>query len=113
MIWLMTSRSPFHRSFHGLASAALAALDMAVPFREREYRLLAGEVAAVAAGPCDGLLRDNWFGCDDGGIDIASEVMLGRQVALIIGFAATLVPTVNGDGQGIIDMSYGVVVGIR
>src|SRR5258706_5680468 len=103
MIWLMTSRSPFHRSFHGLASAALAALDMAVPFREREYRLLAGEVAAVAAGRCDVLSRDNWFGCDDGGIDIVSEVMLGGRVSLIIGFAATLVAMVIGGGVGSIN----------
>jgi len=62
MIWLMTSRSPFHRSFHGLASAAFAALDMAVPFREHEYRLLASEVAAVAAGRYDVLhVTGCWF----------------------------------------------------
>jgi hypothetical protein len=31
---------------------------MAVPFREHEYRLLAGEVAAVAAGRYDVRSRD-------------------------------------------------------
>jgi len=35
---------------------------MAVPFREHEYRLLAGEVAAVAAGRYDVLhVTGCWF----------------------------------------------------
>jgi hypothetical protein len=62
MIWLMTSTSPFHRSFHGPASAALAALDMAVPFREHEYRLLAGEAAAAGARWYDARSRDSLLG---------------------------------------------------
>jgi peptide/nickel transport system permease protein len=49
----------------------------------------------------------HWFGCDDGGIDLLSEVMYGGRVSLIIGFAATLVAMVLGGGVGIISGYFG------
>jgi peptide/nickel transport system permease protein len=49
----------------------------------------------------------HWFGCDDGGIDIVSEVMRGGRVSLIIGFAATMVAMVIGGGVGILSGYFG------
>lgn len=49
----------------------------------------------------------HWFGCDDGGIDLLSEVMYGGRVSLIIGFAATLVAMVIGGGVGIASGYFG------
>jgi peptide/nickel transport system permease protein len=49
----------------------------------------------------------HWFGCDDGGIDLLSEIMYGGRVSLIIGFAATLVAMVLGGGVGIISGYFG------
>lgn len=53
---------------------------------------------AVFAPPSAG----HWFGCDDGGIDVLSEIMVGGGTSLIIGFAATLVSMVIGGGFGIL-----------
>jgi ABC-type dipeptide/oligopeptide/nickel transport system permease subunit len=33
----------------------------------------------------------HWLGCDDGGIDVLSEIISGGRISLIIGFAATLI----------------------
>ena len=44
----------------------------------------------------------HWLGCDDGGIDMLSELMQGGRISLIVGFAATLVAMVIGGGVGII-----------
>jgi peptide/nickel transport system permease protein len=44
----------------------------------------------------------HWFGCDDGGIDLLSEIMVGGGTSLIIGFAATVVAMVIGGGFGIL-----------
>lgn len=49
----------------------------------------------------------HWFGCDDGGIDLLSEVMYGGRVSLIIGFAATLVAMIIGGGVGITSGYFG------
>ena len=43
----------------------------------------------------------HWLGCDDGGIDVLSEIISGGRVSLIIGFAATLIAMVIGGGVGI------------
>ena len=32
----------------------------------------------------------HWLGCDDGGIDMLSELMQGGRISLVVGFAATL-----------------------
>lgn len=49
----------------------------------------------------------HWFGCDDGGIDLLSEVMVGGRISLIIAFAATLVSMVIGGGVGIVTGFFG------
>jgi peptide/nickel transport system permease protein len=49
----------------------------------------------------------HWFGCDDGGIDLVSEIMYGGRVSLIIGFAATVVAMVIGGGVGIASGYFG------
>jgi peptide/nickel transport system permease protein len=49
----------------------------------------------------------HWFGCDDGGIDLLSEIMLGGRISLIIGFAATLVSMVIGGGVGVLSGYFG------
>ena len=43
----------------------------------------------------------HWLGCDDGGIDMLSELMQGGRISLVVGFAATLVAMVIGGGVGI------------
>src|SRR5258705_5416028 len=43
----------------------------------------------------------HWFGCDDGGIDMLSEIISGGRISLIIGFAATLIAMLIGGGVGI------------
>lgn len=47
------------------------------------------------------------FGCDDGGIDVLSEVMQGGRISMIVGFAATLVAMVIGGGVGILSGFFG------
>ena len=59
--------------------------------------------AAVFAHPS----LHHWLGCDDGGIDMLSELIQGGRVSLIVGFAATLVAMVIGGGVGIISGYFG------
>src|SRR5260221_4504430 len=40
----------------------------------------------------------HWFGCDDGGIDMLSEIISRGRISLIIGFAATPVAMLIGRG---------------
>ena len=42
------------------------------------------------------------LGCDDGGIDLLSEIIQGGQTSLVIGFAATFVAIVIGGGVGLL-----------
>ncbi len=49
----------------------------------------------------------HWLGCDDGGIDLLSEIMYGGRVSLVIGFAATLVAMFIGGGVGIVSGYFG------
>jgi len=49
----------------------------------------------------------HWLGCDDGGIDLLSEIMVGGGISLIIGFTATLVSMVIGGGFGILSGYFG------
>ena len=59
--------------------------------------------AAVFAHPS----VHHWLGCDDGGIDVLSELMQGGRISLIVGFAATLVAMLLGGGIGIISGYFG------
>ena len=49
----------------------------------------------------------HWLGCDDGGIDMLSELMQGGRISLVVGFAATLVSMVIGGGVGILSGYFG------
>jgi peptide/nickel transport system permease protein len=49
----------------------------------------------------------HWLGCDDGGIDMLSEIMQGGRISLVVGFAATLVAMVIGGGVGIVSGYFG------
>jgi peptide/nickel transport system permease protein len=49
----------------------------------------------------------HWLGCDDGGIDLVSEIMYGGRISLIIGFAATIVAMVIGGGVGLASGFFG------
>jgi peptide/nickel transport system permease protein len=49
----------------------------------------------------------HWLGCDDGGIDMLSELMQGGRISLLVGFAATLVAMVIGGGVGIVSGYFG------
>jgi peptide/nickel transport system permease protein len=49
----------------------------------------------------------HWLGCDDGGIDMLSELMQGGRISLVVAFAATLVAMVLGGGVGIISGYFG------
>jgi peptide/nickel transport system permease protein len=49
----------------------------------------------------------HWVGCDDGGIDMLSELMQGGRISLVIGFAATLISMIIGGGVGILSGYFG------
>jgi peptide/nickel transport system permease protein len=49
----------------------------------------------------------HWLGCDDGGIDVLSEIIWGGRISLIIGFAATVISMVLGGGIGILAGYFG------
>jgi peptide/nickel transport system permease protein len=49
----------------------------------------------------------HWLGCDDGGIDMLSEIIRGGRISLIIGFAATVISMVLGGGIGILAGYFG------
>ncbi len=61
------------------------------------------QTCAVYAPPSP----QHWLGCDDGGIDMLSELMQGGRISLVVGFAATLVAMVIGGGIGIVSGYYG------
>lgn len=49
----------------------------------------------------------HWLGCDDGGIDMLSELMQGGRISLVVAFAATFVAIVIGGGVGILTGYFG------
>ncbi|PZS39818.1 MAG: diguanylate cyclase, partial [Pseudonocardiales bacterium] len=49
----------------------------------------------------------HWLGCDDGGIDMLSELMQGGRISLLVGFAATLVAMIIGGGVGLLSGYFG------
>jgi peptide/nickel transport system permease protein len=61
------------------------------------------QTCAVFAPPS----ASHWLGCDDGGIDMLSEIISGGRVSLIVGFAATLIAMVIGGGVGILAGYFG------
>jgi peptide/nickel transport system permease protein len=61
------------------------------------------QTCAVYAAPS----ARHWLGCDDGGIDMLSELMQGGRVSLMVGFAATLVSMLIGGGVGIVSGYFG------
>jgi len=61
------------------------------------------QTCAVYAPPSSA----HWLGCDDGGIDMLSQLMQGGRISLIVGFAATLVAMIIGGGVGILSGYFG------
>ena len=61
------------------------------------------QTCAVYAAPS----IHHWLGCDDGGIDMLSELMQGGRISLVIGFAATLISMIIGGGVGILAGYFG------
>ena len=61
------------------------------------------QTCAVYAPPS----ASHWLGCDDGGIDMLSQLMQGGRISLLVGFAATLVAMVIGGGVGIVSGYFG------
>ncbi|MEU9619012.1 MULTISPECIES: ABC transporter permease [unclassified Streptomyces] len=61
------------------------------------------QTCAVYAPPS----AQHWLGCDDGGIDMLSELIQGGRVSLLVGFAATLISMVIGGGFGILSGYFG------
>lgn len=61
------------------------------------------QTCAVYAPPS----AQHWLGCDDGGIDMLSELMQGGRISLVVGFAATIVAMVIGGGVGILSGYFG------
>jgi peptide/nickel transport system permease protein len=61
------------------------------------------QTCAVYASPS----IHHWLGCDDGGIDMLSELMQGGRISLVIGFAATLISMIIGGGVGILSGYFG------
>ena len=61
------------------------------------------QTCAVYAAPS----LHHLLGCDDGGIDMLSELMQGGRISLVVGFAATLVAMVLGGGIGIASGYFG------
>jgi peptide/nickel transport system permease protein len=54
-----------------------------------------------------GLSSHHLLGCDDGGVDMLSELIQGGRISLIVGFAATVVAMVIGGGVGIVSGYFG------
>jgi peptide/nickel transport system permease protein len=54
----------------------------------------------------------HWLGCDDGGFDMVSLLMVGGRISMIVGFAATLVAMVIGGGVGLLSGYFGGVVDV-
>jgi peptide/nickel transport system permease protein len=61
------------------------------------------QTCAVYAPPSSA----HWLGCDDGGIDMLSQLMQGGRISLVVGFAATLVAMIIGGGVGILSGYFG------
>ena len=61
------------------------------------------QTCAVYAPPSSA----HWLGCDDGGIDMLSQLMQGGRISLIVGFAATLVAMIIGGGVGLLSGYFG------
>lgn len=86
----------------GLAIIAFfVVLSIAAPYIS-PYSATA-QTCAVYAPPS----AQHWLGCDDGGIDMLSELMQGGRISLVVGFAATLVAMVIGGGFGIVSGYFG------
>ena len=61
------------------------------------------QTCAVYAPPSSA----HWLGCDDGGIDMLSQLMQGGRISLVVGFAATLVAMIIGGGVGLLSGYFG------
>lgn len=53
---------------------------------------------------------EHWLGCDDGGVDVVSELIQGGRISLLVGSTATLVAMVIGGGIGVLAGYFGGTV---
>ena len=61
------------------------------------YSPTAGDLDLILAGPSSA----HWFGTDENGVDVLSQMLYGARVALIISGVVTLISAVLGTGLGI------------
>jgi peptide/nickel transport system permease protein len=61
------------------------------------YSPTAGDLDHILAGPSSA----HWFGTDENGVDVLSQMLYGARVALIISGVVTLISAVLGTGLGI------------
>jgi peptide/nickel transport system permease protein len=70
--------------------------------------LLAGKgVHTATCGVFERPSAHHWLGCDDGGIDMTSLVLVGSRVSMIVGFMATLVAMTLGGTIGLLSGYFG------
>ncbi|MDL9980391.1 ABC transporter permease [Microbacterium candidum] len=50
---------------------------------------------------------EHWLGCDDGGIDVLSLVILGGRVSMVVGFVAAVISIVIGATVGVLSGYFG------
>jgi peptide/nickel transport system permease protein len=110
-----SSRSGFFRTVLRERKAAVVGLSIIVFFVV--LSIIAPYIAphsvtepscAVYAPPS----AQHWLGCDDGGIDMLSLLMVGGRISMIVGFAATLVAMIIGGGVGILSGYFSGAVDI-
>jgi peptide/nickel transport system permease protein len=65
------------------------------------------DVHTATCGVFDAPSPHHWLGCDDGGIDMVSLVLVGSRISLIVGFTATLVAMTLGGTIGLLSGYFG------
>lgn len=54
----------------------------------------------------------HWLGCDDGGVDILSQLLYGGRISIAVGAAASLVAMAIGGGVGILAGFFGGAIDV-
>lgn len=69
--------------------------------------LARSDVHTPTCGVFESPSAHHWLGCDDGGIDMVSLVLVGSRISLIVGFTATLVAMTLGGTIGLLSGYFG------
>ncbi len=64
-------------------------------------------VDAVSCGVFEAPSLSHWFGCDDGGIDMVSLIIMGSRISMLVGVTASLIAIGVGASVGILSGYYG------